>query len=288
MNRTIKQIFSVAKTEYIRWITNPRIIILGVLLIFIKTLAIEPLAARAEKFGEKLIIFEPFIAVGNSGMLAMLIPLVFLVLLADYPKFGGNTMFFISRTGKRNWLCGQILFLISAIFTFMSAILLSSILFSGGKFGTNWSDAVTKYNSRFPEEAFNFDSQLLPSNLYNQIPMIKALLQTFILMSAYLLTLSLIIYLFKILFGNAAGFAAAMGIIAPGVSTTSLYSELRWAFPMANTIMWLHYEEILKEPIYPVWASFLYFAAAIIILSAFNFLGLKKLNLTESMESSEL
>ncbi len=284
MNKTVKQIFSVAKTEYIRWITNPRIIILGVLLIFIKTLAIEPLAARAEKFGEKLIIFEPFIAVGNSGMLAMLIPLVFLVLLADYPKFGGNTMFFISRTGKRNWLCGQILFLISAIFTFMNAILLSSILFSGGKFGTNWSDAVTKYNSRFPEEAFNFDSQLLPSNLYNQIPMIKAVLQTFILMSAYLLTLSLIIYLFKILFGNATGFAAAMGIIALGVTTTSLYSELRWAFPMANTIMWLHYEEILKEPIYPVWASFLYFAAAIIILSAFNFLGLKKLNLTESIE----
>lgn len=284
MNKSIKQIFSVAKTEYIRWITNPRIIILGVLLIFIKTLAIEPLAARAEKFGEKLIIFEPFIAVGNSGMLAMLIPLVFLVLLADYPKFGGNTMFFISRTGKRNWLCGQILFLISAIFTFMSAILLSSILFSGGKFGTNWSDAVTKYNSRFPEEAFNFDSQLLPSNLYNQIPMIKAVLQTFILMSAYLLTLSLIIYLFKILFGSSTGFAAAMGVIALGVTTTSLYSELRWAFPMANTIMWLHYEEILKEPVYPVWASFLYFAAAIIILSAFNFLGLKKLNLTESSE----
>lgn len=284
MNKSIKQIFSVAKTEYIRWITNPRIIILGVLLIFIKTLAIEPLAARAEKFGEKLIIFEPFIAVGNSGMLAMLIPLVFLVLLADYPKFGGNTMFFISRTGKRNWLCGQILFLISAIFTFMSAILLSSILFSGGKFGTNWSDAVTKYNSRFPEEAFNFDSQLLPSNLYNQIPMMKAVLQTFILMSAYLLTLSLIIYLFKILFGSSTGFAAAMGVIALGVTTTSLYSELRWAFPMANTIMWLHYEEILKEPVYPVWASFLYFAAAIIILSAFNFLGLKKLNLTESSE----
>lgn len=284
MNNNLKQILSVAKTEYVGWVTNPRIIILGVLLIFVKTLAIEPLAARAEKFGEKLIFFEPFVAVGNSGMLTMLIPLVFLVLLSDYPRLSGNTLFFISRTGKTNWLCGQILFLILAIFTFMGAVLLSSILFSGGRFGANWSDAVTKYNARFPNEAYNFDSQLIPSNLYNQIPMITAVLQTFVLMSAYLLLLSLIIYLFKILFGNSAGFAAATAIIAMGVVTTSLYSDLRWAFPMANTIMWLHYEEILKEPIYPVWSSFLYFGIAVCVLIFLNFLALRKMNLMENNE----
>ncbi|MCH5196989.1 MAG: hypothetical protein J1F28_09750 [Oscillospiraceae bacterium] len=284
MNKKIRQVLSVAGTEYVGWITNPRIIILGVLLIFVKALAIEPLAARAEKFGERLIVFEPFIAVGNSGMLAMLIPLVFLVLLADYPRLGSNTLFFISRTGKRSWLWGQLLFLISAILTFMSVILLSSILFSGGRFGTSWSDAVTKYNARFPNEAYNFDSQLIPSNLYNQIPMIKAVLQTFVLMSAYLFLLSLIIYLFKIMFGNSAGFAAATAVIALGVTTTSLYSELRWAFPMANTIMWLHYEEILREPIYPVYCSFLYFGIAVLALILLNYFGLRKINLMENNE----
>lgn len=281
MRKDLKQIFTVAGTEFISWITNPRIIILGVLIIFMKTLAIDPLSARAEKFGESLIIFEPFIALGNSGMLAMFIPLVFMVLLSDYPKLYGNSMFFISRTGKRNWLLGQILFLILAIFTFLFAIFLASVLVSGGHFGTKWSDAVTKYNSRFPDEAYNFDSQLLPSNLYNQIPMITATVQTFILMSAYLLSLSLIIYLFKILFCNSSGFAAAIAVIAAGVVTTSLYSDLRWALPMANTIVWLHYREILKAPIYPVWCSFVYFGALLAALIVLNFFALRKLKFME-------
>lgn len=281
MRKNIKQIFTVARTEFIGWITDPRIIILGVLIIFTKTLAIDPLAARAERFGEKLIIFEPFIALGNSGMLTLFIPLVFMVLLSDYPKLGGNSMFFISRTGKHNWLLGQILFLIAAIFTFLFIIFLSSVLISGGRFGIKWSDAAAKYNSRFPNEAYNLDSQLPPSNLYNQIPMITALVQTFFLMGNYLLSLSLIIYLFKIIFCNSSGFAAAIAVMSAGAVTTSLYSPLRWAFPMANTIIWLHYGEILKKPVYPVWCSFAYFGVLISALIALRFFALRKLKFTE-------
>lgn len=284
MRNGIKQILGVARTEFIGWITNPRIIIVGVLLIFIKTLAIEPLAARADKFGESLIFFEPFVAVGNSSVLAMFIPLVFLVLISDYPKLHGNALFFISRTGKRRWLMGQIVFLITAVAVILAVILLMSILFSGGQFGDNWSDAVRKYNARFPNEAFNFDSQLLPSNLYNQIPMLTAVVQTFVLMGMYLLSLSLVMYLFKILFNNSSGLAAAVVLIAAGAVTSSLNTALMWAFPMANTIVWMHYTEILSEPIYPVWSSFVYFGGLLTVLISLNFLALKKLKFTEAAE----
>lgn len=285
VRKNIKQIFSVARVEYLNWLTNPRLIILPILLIFMKTLAIDPLSARAEKFGEKLIVFEPFIAVGNSGMLAMLIPAVFLVLLSDYPRLHGNTMFFISRTGKRNWLCGQIVFLLMAIVSFMIMVFWLSILLSGGRFAWSWSNAVTKYNSRFPNEMNSFDSQLLPSNLYNQIPMMKAVVQTFVLMSAFLFTISLLVYLFKILFNNSSGLAAGLVMIACGVLTTSLYSKLRWIFPTANTIVWLHYDEILEKPIYPVWCSFAYFGILTITLLALDFLALKRIKVTENNES---
>lgn len=94
MNRA-RCIVSVARTEYLRWITNPRVIIVGVLLVFMRTLAVEPLLERATKFGEKLNILEPFAAIGNSGMLVMLMPCVFLILISDYPKMTGSTLFFI-------------------------------------------------------------------------------------------------------------------------------------------------------------------------------------------------
>ncbi len=278
----LRKIWGVARTEYVNWITDPRIIVLGVLMIFIKTLVIDPLSARADKFGDTMIIFEPYIAVGNSSALLLFMPLVFLILLADYPRLGGNSMFFISRTGKKNWLCGQILFLIMAITTFIAAIFLASIFFSGGHFGTEWSEAVRKYAARFPDEAFSFDSLLLPPNLYNQIPMIKAVWQTSVLLGAYLLSLSLIIYLVKILYGGPAGLAAAVVVMALGTVTANLSTQIRWALPTANTILWYHYTNIFSEPIYPVWASFLYFGALIAVLTIGCFIALKKLKFTEN------
>ena len=277
----LTKIWGVARTEFVGWITNPRIIILGILLVFIKTLAIDPLTARAEKYGEPMVILEPFIAVGNSGYLTLFIPLVFLVLFSDYPKLGGNSLFFISRTGKKEWLCGQILFLVMATAAVIGIILGASVLLSGGVFGTEWSESVRKYTSRFPEEANNFDSQLLPSNLYNQIPMMTALWQTIVLLAGYLLTLALVIYLLKMLFSSSVGLAGAVLLIAVGTVTTSLYSPIKWAFPTANTIIWLHYTEILSKPIYPVWASFAYFGVLIAALIAGNFVALRKLNFME-------
>ncbi len=281
MGDSLRKIWGVARTEFVGWITNPRVIILGVLLIFIKGLAIDPLTARAAKFGDTMIVFEPFIAVGNSGALTLFVPLVFLVLFSDYPKLGGNSLFYISRTGKKNWLCGQILFLIMAIAAFMAAILAASMLFSGGHFDTYWSEAVRKYAARFPDEAYNFDSQLLPSNLYNQIPMMTALWQTSALLAMYLLSLALIIYMLKMLFSSSVGLAGALLVMAIGTATTSLYSPIKWAFPMANTIIWLHYEEILSEPIYPMWASFAYFGGLLAALIIGNFVALRRLKFME-------
>lgn len=281
VRENLRKIWGVARTEFVGWVTNPRVIILGVLLIFIRTLAIDPLTARAERFGDTMIVFEPFIAVGNSGALTLFIPLVFLVLFSDYPKLGGNSLFYISRTGKTAWLCGQILFLIMAVTAFLGAIFAASMLFSGGHFGTEWSEAVRKYAARFPEEAYNFDSQLLPSNLYNQIPMMTALWQTSVLLAENLLVYALIIYLLKMMFSSSVGLAGALIVMALGTATTSLYSPIKWAFPTANAIIWLHYEEILRAEIYPMWASFAYFAVLLAALIGGNFIALKRLKFTE-------
>ena len=122
---SIRAIWNTARCEFIKLITNPRIIIVGIMLVFIKTLVIEPLVGRAEKYGEPLNILEPFIAVGNSGKLVMFMPCVFLILISDFPIMGGNTLFFIKRTGKLNWFLGQILSIIMSIFTYIAVIFTS-------------------------------------------------------------------------------------------------------------------------------------------------------------------
>ena len=63
MIRNLQCMFAVAKSEYIRWITNPRMILMGILIVFMRTLAVEPLLERAAKMGLPLNRMEPFIAV---------------------------------------------------------------------------------------------------------------------------------------------------------------------------------------------------------------------------------
>ena len=92
-NFNLRQCFSCAKTEYIKWVCDARMVILGVLLIFIYNFAITPLLENAEKMNEPLNMLEPFIAVANSGAVLMIIPLVFMTLIADFPKIDNNTVF---------------------------------------------------------------------------------------------------------------------------------------------------------------------------------------------------
>lgn len=256
---------------------NPRILIVGILFIFMRTLAVEPLLERVAKMGIPLTVFEPFEAIGNSGMLVLLMPCVFLILISDYPVISGFSLLCVQRTGKLNWFVGQLLFVISAIFTYMGVLLAGSILTSGGKFRTQWSETVRFFAARFPEESNSFTSELLPSNLYNQIPLMTSVLQTFFLMSAYLFLLVLILYLFKMLNIRSAGLFSVFIVIGLGVTTCSLKTSTMWAFPMANTIVWLHYTEILREPIKPIAYSYIYFIAIISFLIIACFVALNRM-----------
>lgn len=270
-------IWNIAKSEFIKWITNPRIIIAGVLIVFIRSFAVLPMLEQSEKYGEPLNVMEPFIAAGNSGMLALFLPLVFLLLISDFPIMGGNTIFFINRTGKLNWFLGQIVFIIISIFVYIGTILLSCMVMSKGTFSTEWSNVITKFNAAFPDEAGGFVSKLIPSNLYNQIPILNAVIGTVLLIAMYLLTLALILCLMKMLYLRGAGLLSALTVIVLGAASCSLKINVMWIFPTANTLMWLHYKEILKEPITPVENSFLYFLILIAVLFIANLFVLRNL-----------
>lgn len=270
-------IWNVAKSEFIKWITNPRIIIAGVLIVFIRSFAVLPMLEQSEKYGEPLNVMEPFIAAGNSGMLALFLPLVFLLLISDFPIMGSNTIFFINRTGKLNWFLGQIVFIIISIFVYIGTILLSCMVMSKGTFSAEWSNAITKFNAAFPDEAGGFVSKLIPSNLYNQIPILNAVIGTVLLIAMYLLTLALLLCLMKMLYLRGAGLLSALTVIVLGAASCSLKINVMWIFPTANTLMWLHYKEILKEPITPVENSFLYFLILIAVLFTANLFVLRNL-----------
>lgn len=289
MNKiSLRAVWNVARCEYSKWITNPRMILVGVLLVFIRGFAIVPLLERAERYGEPLHVLEPFLAVCNSRLSVFLLPCAFLLLISDFPVFGGNALFFLNRTGKKNWFLGQVLFMIASIFTYVGVILIFCMGMSKGAFYRTWSNSVTQFDAAFPEEAGGMASELLPPNLYNQMDIFTAFVWIFLLLFLYLLLLAMILCFLKLLGLRGAGLLTAVGVIALGVTTCALKVPAMWYFPMANTIVWLHYEELLREPVTPVSDSFVYFIVILTVFFVGNLLALRKMQLIHTEQEEGL
>ena len=175
-NFSFKQAFSCAATEFVKWVCDARMVIVAVLLIFINNFAVSPLTNNAELMGEPLNILEPFIAVANSEILILIIPIVFLTLIADYPKVDTNTVFYIVRIGRANWFVGQVLKLVFMIVSYLAVIFLGTVLpmLSKGFWYNGWSNVATGFVKMFPDRRGDFGVELLPENLYNQLSVFEA------------------------------------------------------------------------------------------------------------------
>lgn len=279
-NLNLKKIFACAKTEYIKWICDARMIIISVLLIFIYSFAITPLLENADLMNEPLNILEPFIAVANSSAVMLIIPLVFLTLIADYPKIDTNTVFYIIRIGRVNWLLGQIVKLVFMIVSYIFAIFVGSILplITKGFWYNGWSSVVTDFLKKFPDKVGNFGVQLLPGNLYNQISIFRAAIESYLLVFAYLMILGLILLFFSLVKKKAVGFVLNGAIISVGTAFCSLKTSLMWMLPMGNSIIWLHYTKYFKEPVMSMEFSVIYLVVFIVILLALSLIAIKKFN----------
>jgi len=230
-------------------------IIMVIMLVFIVDFALKPLIEHSNQMNSPLNALEPFIAIGNSNLLMIMMPAVFLVLISDFPRTDGNTLFFITRTGKLNWLIGQIVFALLAVFTFVSIVFIVTLLpmLIIGFWDNWWSLVVTKYAMLFPENSQDFASSLITKNLYNQVAPFSTAIHIFFFTSAYLFVITLINLFFNTIKVKILGVLFAGSIIAFGGALCLVNSSLMWILPMAHTKISLHYTEYFREQIYPMW-----------------------------------
>ena len=279
-NFSLKQVFSCAATEFVKWVCDARMVIVAVLLIFINNFAVSPLTNNAELMGEPLNILEPFIAVANFEILILIIPIVFLTLIADYPKVDTNTVFYIVRIGRANWFVGQILKLVFMIISYLAVIFLGTVLpmLSKGFWYNGWSNVATVFVKMFPDRRGDFGVELLPENLYNQLTVFSAAVQSYLLVFAYLMIIGLILLSFSLVKHKTVGFVLCGAVISLGTAFCSIKTTLMWTMPMANSIIWLHYTKYFREPVMSMSFSVSYLAIFIAVLLAFCFIAIRKFN----------
>lgn len=277
---SFKKAWSVTKTEYIKWICDGRMVFLLMLWVFIKECVTQPLLERATEMNQPVNFMEPFLAVGNSGIMVLILPLVYLALIADFPRIDGNTILILQRVGRKNWLIGQILFAICSFHSFLLGVLLGSILPVASKSFVydGWSLVVTDYESLHPETVGSYASELIPKNLYNQISPYRAALWTYLLLSAYMMTLALLMLLFQIQKKKVFGFFLCGAVITLGSAFCAINSMPKWIFPMAHSIVWIHYNDYYRKMLMPFRYSVFYFVIVGGTLLVSCFVLIRKMN----------
>lgn len=252
----------ISSVEFGKWFRNSRLIILAVMAVFIRVQITAPLAQCAAMMGEPVSVFEGFLALSNSGVILLILPILFLVLVADFPQKDGTHLFCQIRCRKRIWIMGQILFAAKVcLFLVLFLFIITCILMAGcGTWQLHFSDAVTHYTSVFPDHIGDYVVQLVPGNLYQQMSLGTALLHSFCLMYLHFMMIAMIILLFFLCQRKYAGILVNGFLIILGAVTCEVKMQVMWIFPMAHTVSWLHYEEYLSKMIFPMWASYLYLA----------------------------
>lgn len=266
--RSALRIWRIARIEFYKWITSPRMIVVAAMLIFILNFAITPLMEISREMNSPLNFTEPFIAVFNSRVLCLVTPAVYLFLISDYPKLDRNSLFCLHRVKKREWVLGQFLFFLMSAFSFTSVIFVFSLIPNcNDSFVANgWSLVVTRYGIYHPEKSSSFAATLIKEELYNQVAPYQAAAASFFLNFMYMLLLAMILLLFHVLNLRKLGVPTAISVIAIGSALGIFEGSGMWYFPMAHTMIYLHFTKHLREPVMSLYNSYMYFITVIFVI----------------------
>lgn len=280
MKKIIKSSFLCGLSEYRKWITDTRMILLLLLTIFVYSSAVKPLIANAELYGELINIIEPLIGVLNSGSVLLIVSLTFTVLIADFPATDQSTMLVIFRTSRKSWVLGQFfcLTLMSLSFLLLLFVVSSLPALHISFLYNNWSNTVTNFGVMFPELKENTGASLIPASLFNQMPPVNAAVLSIWLNLLLLLTIGLLFLFFTLKGHKITGIVVCISIEALGTAFSSINSKLMWIFPFAHSVLKTHFTYFFRKEIVPLWYSYLYFFIIIAVLAALCLHASRKFN----------
>lgn len=266
---SIRKMLLHARMEYLLWLTNPRISIFLVILVLIHSLVIQPLHEASEQIGYPFHLLEPIVALCNSTLILLILPIGFLILLADFPRMDHGFLLQLYRVGRLNWVLGELMYLCIAAITYLLGVIIGTMLCSLPYVpivGSNWSIVATDYTAILKDDALKTVAMLLPGNLYHQMGPMDAVMGSCFLLFLYLTLMGTVLLATSLLRIKFLGIATNASLLLVGTGFVVLDSSWMWAFPSAHAVTWVHFTPYFRVPVCPLWTSWLYFSMGAIIM----------------------
>lgn len=154
MGKVIR-IFSCCAQNLRKWPSNPRIYVLGLLLIGFLFEWVRPIAdfSSAVHVSVTPWVF-PYLSLSQKVLLLIMLGIV--LLFCDAPFIDAHQPYVIIRSGKRDWLLGQILYIMvaSALYFLFIALISTLLMLPNLTFSSEWGKifgtlALTDAGSQF-------------------------------------------------------------------------------------------------------------------------------------------
>lgn len=267
------------KSTYMAWLLSDKQLMTFVAFICIYLYTISPIKDCAAYFNEPINLLEPFITIIGNAYCIPIVSIAFLITIIDFPDIGNNATFVLIRTGRRKWYYNQMIFLIAAIFTYMIALFLFSIIFTSGiSFMINgWSNTVNNLELEMYRDLKN--KNLLATidlSILNNFRPYTAIKYSIILTVLHLILHGQLQIYFSMKFNRIAGICSSIGILGIGLALWTASSNIKWIFPFANSTIGWHYDKYFNETLLPLWVSFAYLITLNIVLYIMGQVNVKK------------
>ncbi|MDE6732704.1 MAG: hypothetical protein K2J77_07500 [Oscillospiraceae bacterium] len=273
----VKSSFLFAWEQYKSWLISPRILLAVYITIFINENITKKMLAICTEVGYKINLAEPLALIFSKSIYTVIIPIVFIALMTDFPRTEGS-VFYVYRMSRKSWVLGELLFAAASSLTYVISLVLGTLLYCAGKcdLSNTWSDFTTKLYLDYPDIYAQSTSLAVESSVYTQGKPLEVILHSMALIFLYTMILSLVIMLFKLLNRGEIGIISAVAITLFGLATDSGASKVMWAFPITHTVFGWHYDRFFRAQNFTILGSYIYLAALLVALVILNFIVSKK------------
>lgn len=281
MKVDIKNILLVVRHEYVKYLFTPKLIIIPVILIPMREWVIVPIMKAAEEMDMPINILEPCIGILNSWLGVLLMTLAFIILISSFPTVDDNMLFYISRMGRKNWIIGEIVFLIAGSVTYWVAIIAGVVIQTQhiSFISNGWSMVITDHDKLYSGISGLKTAGIIPPNLYFQMTPYKAFLHSSGLLLLGILFCAMMFFIGSMYSRKLLFFVIVAIQVSAGCGLIAIDNTGEWLFPISHSILYLHYNTYFRAYIFPPWMSLVVFIVVEAVFAAIIYRKALKVNL---------
>lgn len=287
----VKGALLVCRINYSHWRGNKRILVSFLLAAVLCFLLTEKIMNFAHEKDTILMALEPFIWSFEDGQSIMLSSLILILLFADMPLLDGSVPYYLIRINRKQWLTGQLMYVISAtilylVFVFtVTALLCSELAYPGNV----WSDTAAKLGYTDAGEVLAVPAVIHAMEMsrpYKCAAMIAGLMLGYTLMSV------LVMFIVNMWKGQLVAVVSVAGLhlfgilLNPSWITSIFHLSVQqqsiaqlicgWLSPIRQATFHCHnfgYDSLPR-----LWQSFVYFGVIAVVLIILLYISIRRYN----------